>query len=137
MDVTGPLPGANPLVRLVVDTPEGVTVAELTSISRRLQADEELARLLGANQVRVEVSSPGVNSGLKEPWQYGRHIGRDLTVALIGPESEPSSIGGEVEGRLVHAGREGIVLDTQAGEASIAWGTIAQAHVQLNWQGKG
>jgi ribosome maturation factor RimP len=80
-------------LRLFVDRPGGITLAELTRISR------VVGDLLDVHDVvpgsyNLEVSSPGLTRALKKPRDYQRSVGRLVRVTTRGPW----------EGRQVHCG---------------------------------
>lgn len=124
--------GAGSQVKVVVDTIEGVTVDEIVGITRRIREDSGLAELAGTPDFRIEVTSPGVTTGLQEPWQYQRHIGRRLEVRMRPVDGDDTATL-TVEGDLLDAGPEGISLDTDDEQRSIAWEQINDAKVVLNW----
>ncbi len=117
---------------MVVDTPTGITIDEIAGISRLLRNDADIASQVGAADFRLEVTSPGIGSGLKEPWQYPRHVGRRLVVQLVEPAMSDESIT-SIEGKLLRTSQQGIVLRLADAEEEIAWERIQQAVVQLNW----
>ncbi|MCK4577819.1 MAG: hypothetical protein KAU50_03450 [Candidatus Marinimicrobia bacterium] len=123
--------GRSVYLKLVVDTPDGVTVDQLTSLHRRVTGDDKLCDLLEADEIRPEVTSPGVSAGLMKRWQYPRHIGQQLTVRLVGEEQDdgPASINGE----LLEAGENGIVLKTAESKKEFAWANIEKAQVVMHW----
>ncbi|UCH63173.1 MAG: hypothetical protein JSU77_01600 [Fidelibacterota bacterium] len=124
--------GRQPHVKVVADTPTGITIDEIASISRLLRKDAGIAGKIGTTDFRLEVTSPGIMSGLKEPWQYPRHMGRRLAVQLndpVGSDEGRMSI----EGELLRTSQHGIVLKLAEAEEEIAWERIHQAVVQLNW----
>lgn len=124
--------GRQSLVKVVVDTPSGITIDEITAITRFLRKDENLAQQVGSTEFRLEVTSPGVDAGLKEPWQFERHVGKKLRIQLKS-EEESGAIDKEVEGRLVETGTDGIVLNLAGKNESLPWEQIRQAVVQLEW----
>jgi ribosome maturation factor RimP len=80
-------------LRLFVDRPGGITLAELTRISR------VVGDLLDVHDVvpgsyNLEVSSPGLTRALKKPRDYQRYVGRLVRVTTRAPW----------EGRQVHCG---------------------------------
>jgi ribosome maturation factor RimP len=89
------------ILRLFVDRPGGITLAELTRISR------VVGDLLDVHDVipgsyHLEVSSPGLTRALKKPGDYQRYVGRLVRVTTRAPW----------EGRQVHCGiLEGIEDD--------------------------
>jgi ribosome maturation factor RimP len=68
-------------VTILVDSDEGITIQECTSISRRLAKQlEELEVFTEA--YTLEVSSPGLDQPLTLLRQYRKNIGRNLKVTL-------------------------------------------------------
>jgi ribosome maturation factor RimP len=124
--------GRQPVVKVVVDTPSGITIDEITAINRFLRKDEILAQQVGSTEFRLEVTSPGVDAGLKEPWQFERHVGQRLRVQWHSEEDSEDEVQ-QVEGRLVKTGTDGIVLNLAGREQALAWKQIIQAIVQLDW----
>lgn len=131
--------GAGSRVKVVVDTPEGITVDQIARIGRLLRSDPGLAERLNPAEsggtspdFRIEVTSPGVNAGLEQPWQYPRHIGRRLEIRLRPPKNQMADPA-QIEGRLIDAGLDGIELETPVDRRVIAWEQIDTAKVVLNW----
>lgn len=92
---------ASQKVTILVDTDEGITIQQCTSISRRLAKQlEELEVFTEA--YTLEVSSPGLDQPLVLPRQYKKNIGRNLKVTL--------KTGEVVQGTLSEAGEDNIVL---------------------------
>jgi len=124
------------LLEIIIDTEQGVTHELCREISKKLDAhvetDEYLAGLTG-----IEVSSPGIDRPLEFVWQYHKHIGRDLRIAL--------RAGGHTEGELVSVGAEALVLRKSQGksvkkndkepiETEIAFTDINHSIVQIRWK---
>lgn len=124
--------GRSPLVTVVVDTPTGITIDEIADISRRLRKDAGVAQHIGTTDFRMEVTSPGVKTGLREPWQFPRHIGRRLIVYL-NPVPGMDDRSASIEGDLIETTSEGIVLKSTGADEEISWSRIRKAVVQLNW----
>jgi ribosome maturation factor RimP len=121
---------------LVVDTPAGVTIGEITGLARRIRKDETVAALLHSAEVRVEVASPGTGYGLREPWQYPRNIGRTLKVTLADNPSD-DAVGQTVSGKLAGIAGTGLSIETAEGTRELAWQEIDHAVVVIDWQRKG
>ena len=124
--------GARPRVKIIVDTPSGITIDEIANLTRRLRADEGLAQQVGSDTFGLEVTSPGVKAGLTEQWQYPRHTGQLLQVTVQAPAGD--EIGARtVSGRLLRTQPEGIVLELPGGQETIGWDDIRHAAVELEW----
>ncbi len=131
--------GAGSHVKVVVDTPAGITVDQIARIGKLLRIDPGLAERLNpagcggtSPDYRIEVTSPGVDTGLEQPWQYPRHIGRRLEVRLLPPKNQMADPV-LIAGRLLNAGSDGIELETTVNRRVIAWEQIDSAKVVLNW----
>jgi ribosome maturation factor RimP len=86
-------------ISILVDSDEGITIQECTSISRRLAKQlEELEVFTEA--YTLEVSSPGLDQPLILPRQYQKNVGRNLKVTLKSGET--------VSGKLLEAGHDKI-----------------------------
>ena len=67
------------IVAVAADTPEGITIEKLGSITRAILPildEEPWAKV----DIRLEVSSPGLDNPLRFPWQYDRHKGYGIHV---------------------------------------------------------
>ncbi|CAG4995239.1 Ribosome maturation factor RimP [Dyadobacter sp. CECT 9275] len=72
---------ASQKVLILVDSDEGITIQECTSISRRLAKQLEEMEFF-ADAYTLEVSSPGLDHPLLLPRQFQKNIGRTLKVTL-------------------------------------------------------
>lgn len=124
--------GSAPHVRVVVDTPQGITIGEITDLSRRIQRDTSVADALKSDDFRLEVTSPGDLFGLREPWQFDRHLGRRLKVTLASVDSGISQIITRT-GVLAGSSEAGIQLQTRKGLIDLHWQDIEQAVVLIDW----
>ena len=112
--------GRQPLVKVVVDTSQGITIDGITEISRLLRRDSNLAQQVGTTEFRLEVTSPGVDASLQEFWQFPRHVGRRLAVRLNTPGG-PDESQADYKGELLRTSTDGIVLRTAENDKEIAW----------------
>ncbi|UCD36918.1 MAG: hypothetical protein JSW54_08745 [Fidelibacterota bacterium] len=124
--------GRQPQIKVTVDTPLGITIDEIANITHLLRTDEGMIQELGTSDYRLEVTSPGVESGLEEPWQFTRHVGRRLIVHLKTTD-EPDGSESRVEGKLLNTSPAGIVLGLADKKDEIAWEAIQRAVVKLDW----
>ena len=88
-------------VTILVDSDEGITIQQCTSISRRLAKQLEELEVF-AEAYTLEVSSPGLDQPLVLARQYQKNIGRNLKVTL--------KDGQVLQGNLVEATQSEIEL---------------------------
>jgi ribosome maturation factor RimP len=81
------------ILRLFVDRPGGITLEEITRISRVVGDLLDVHDLI-AGSYTLEVSSPGLTRALKKPQDYQRYVGRLVRVTTRAPW----------EGSQVHCG---------------------------------
>jgi len=88
-------------ITILIDSDEGITIQECTSISRRLAKQLEELEVF-TEPYTLEVSSPGLDQPLILTRQYLKNIGRNLKVTL--------KTGEAVSGTLIEANEEAIRL---------------------------
>jgi ribosome maturation factor RimP len=77
----------NPVLTLLLDTDEGISIDECAKISRKLGNDIEAENLFETPFV-MEVSSPGVDIPLTNARQYSKNIGRNLKITQVDGEKK-------------------------------------------------
>lgn len=116
------------ILRLFVDREGGVSLDDLTRVSR------QLGDLLDVNDVvpgayTLEMSSPGINRRLRRPDHFSRYIGKRVRVKLASPR----------DGRRVFVGtlesveESGISVSDNTGAHAIAFTDIAQANYEADF----
>jgi ribosome maturation factor RimP len=68
----------NPLIEVFIDTEKGVTVSECSKVSKEISKYLDL--LPNLEKYRLDVSSPGIDTLLKENWQFNKNISRKVEV---------------------------------------------------------
>jgi ribosome maturation factor RimP len=68
-------------ITILVDSDQGITIQQCTSISRQLAKQLEELDLI-SEAYTLEVSSPGLDQPLVLPRQYIKNIGRNLKITL-------------------------------------------------------
>jgi ribosome maturation factor RimP len=132
VDVTFRREGGGKILRVTIDRQGGVdleTIAEVSQrVSRRLDVEG-----FDPGPYSLEVSSPGVERPLRRPEDFSRRVGETVKVRT----SEP--VEGLVvhRGRLVAAGQDGVTIDTESGERTLAYGDIASARTVFEWGAPG
>ena len=117
------------LVRIFIDSPEGITVDDCARVSNHLT---RAFAVEGVEYERLEVSSPGLDRPLKRLEDYTRFAGQQASVRLKLP----------LDGRRRYEGRLGgveggnVVLDVEGVRRSFALGDIDRARLVPEVQGK-
>ena len=105
-------PGGGRLtLRCLVDTARGITLDELSGLSRSIGAvlDEHDAIL---DRYLLEVSSPGLDRPLKTATDFERVIGRRVRVMTSVPVADRQ----EHRGEVLNAGEESVMLRLDSGD---------------------
>jgi ribosome maturation factor RimP len=114
-------------LRLFVDRPGGITIAELTRINRIVGGLLEVHDVIPGSYT-LEVSSPGLTRALKKPEDYRRYVGRLVRGTTLAPW----------EGRQVHSGilqgleDDQVCLKEGVSEVRIPLDEIARARLDLD-----
>jgi ribosome maturation factor RimP len=123
------------LVRILVDTPEGVSSDDLAKatriVSRRLDEDDPMP---GA--YTLEVSSPGVERPLRTPQHFRGAVGESVTIKC-GPGVEGDR---RVNGTLIAADDGGVTValdDPEGTERTLDHRDIAKARTTFAWDSTG
>ncbi len=114
----------NPIVRLYIDRPGGVSIKHCASVSRAIglvleETDPFPGRYL------LEVSSPGNNRPLTREEHFVRFAGQQAKVQFMDPEAGKKTYTGHIRSCI-----NGIlVLDTEDGELHIGLSDILKANL--------
>ncbi len=115
------------VIELFVDSEGPLTTDQCAEISRDSLAMIEEAKALH-NPFRLVVSSPGIQRPLKFPWQYRKHVGRDLILHCgTGAMAQTTS------GKLVKVQDDTVVLETKGVQKSVSFSEISEATVKAPW----
>ena len=74
-------------IRIIIDSQDGLTLNDTAKVTKRLKKTEKLDSLFPEG-LRIEVSTPGIDSPLIEPFQYKKNLNRNLKVVYLEGESE-------------------------------------------------
>src|SRR5918992_1978983 len=102
-EVTVTPAGKRSVLRVVVDADGGVSLDDVATISRSVSATLDASDVMGSGPYVLEVTSPGVDRPLTEPRHWRRAAGRLVRA--------PLTAGGQIEGRVVSADGEAVVID--------------------------
>jgi ribosome maturation factor RimP len=117
--------GRRRLLRIVVDSDHGVSLDDAADVSREVSAVLDAANALGEIPYTLEVSSPGVDRPLTEPRHWRRAAGRLVKVKVTGE--------GVLEGRVLAADADGVMLDLAEGERRLGYGLLGAGAIQIEF----
>jgi ribosome maturation factor RimP len=115
------------VLTIFLDTESGINMKDITDITREI---EDLLDMYDPipGHYRLEVSSPGTNWPITEPWQFRKNMNRKLTVKY----SDSNGVK-NITGQLLGVGEEGIKLQAEKEIIEIPLTKILKAVVKLNW----
>jgi ribosome maturation factor RimP len=116
------------VLRVVVDGQRPLDLDTIAAVSEKLSRRLDLEDF-GRGSYELQVSSPGIERPLKTPGQFARAVGERLTVRTAAvPDGAAIHAG-----RLLRADEDGIVLEVDGAERSIAFSQIASARTVVDW----
>ena len=120
---------ANPLLRVFIDKPEGVSHADCQLVSEQLSAILDVEDPFPGNYV-LEVSSPGLNRKLVKPSDFAHFMGRRARLVLREPVENQKILEGRLAG--CEAGR--VRLDVgDGGLKELELSNIQKARLVVDW----
>ena len=128
VELTGRPQGRQLLVRLLVDKPGGITLAQCGRINQRVSEALETASLIEESYT-VEVSSPGLDRPLAAKRDFERALGEEIWLDVRIGESRFR----ETRGMLLAVQEQAIVLKTLAGNVTIPLTDIRLAKKAVKW----
>ncbi len=117
--------GRRRLLRVVVDSDQGVSLDAAAALSRQLSAALDGAPVMGDFPYTLEVSSPGVDRPLTDPRHWRRSVGRLVQVA--------AGDDGTVTGRVVAADSDEVTLDVEGDHRRFGYATLGAGAVQVEF----
>ncbi len=114
----------SPVVRVYIDTPDGVSFKELTESQEWIgELMDEIDPFPGA--YTLEVSSPGIDRPLRTPEHFARFAGEQAKVRTTAPMDGRSNF----KGRIVSADADVLVLELDDGRAEMPFSAIRRANL--------
>ena len=117
--------GRRRLLRVVVDSDQGVSLDDAAAISRQLSAVLDPEPVMGDFPYTLEVSSPGVDRPLTEPRHWRRSAGRLVRVT--------AAEAGTVTGRVVAADLDGVTMDIGGDRRRFGYAALGAGTVQVEF----
>ncbi|MBM3728156.1 MAG: ribosome maturation factor RimP [Acidobacteria bacterium] len=122
--------GAQRVLRIFIDKPDGVTHGDCENISHAVGAALDAQDVIPEGRYTLEVSSPGVDRRLSKPRDFERFVGQKIKVAL----RQPVDGARRLEGRLEAFAEEVITLVPDKGDpVRIPLGEIEKANLKFEW----
>jgi ribosome maturation factor RimP len=120
--------GRRRLLRVVVDSDQGVSLDDAAAISRQLSGALDTVAVMGDFPYTLEVSSPGVDRPLIDPRHWRRAVGRLVQVtATDGGQSEA------ISGRVVAADSDGVILESGEVRRRFGYAALGAGAVQVEF----
>jgi len=120
--------GNNPVLRIFIDKPEGVTHADCSTVSEQVGAILDVEDLV-ASEYTLEVSSPGLERGLYNLADYERFAGRPARLrsrrAIDGQRNFRGHVVGVEEDKVIFD-------DRTAGRVLIPLDGVAKANLEID-----
>ncbi len=127
VDVEHRREGHGTVLRLLIDRPGGVSLDELTRLSREVSDVLDVHAEAVPGSYTLEVSSPGINRPLMRPRHFAAFVGKRVHVRTRQPIVGRHSF----RGALTSVDEHGIVVTGDDGEAHpITFDAIARAQYQ-------
>jgi ribosome maturation factor RimP len=118
--------GKRRLVRVVVAKDGGISLDDVAAVASAVSSALDEGDVMGTMPYVLEVSSPGVDRPLTQPRHWRRATGRLVTAVLAG--------GGETTGRVRSCDDDGVTLDVDGTERTLAWGDVVRGRVQVEFR---
>jgi ribosome maturation factor RimP len=127
--------GRRRLLRVIVDGDGGVTLDDITQISRAVSAELDENGAMGETPYTLEVSSPGADRPLTEPRHWRRAAGRLVRVPLTGRARAGDKPGrpAAVEGRVLGTNDSGVLLDLPGGQREFGYSELGPGKILLEF----
>jgi ribosome maturation factor RimP len=118
---------AGTVLRLIMDKPGGVSLDELTAVSREVSDALDVEAQSVPGSYTLEVSSPGINRPLTRPAHFEAFVGKRVHVRTRAPLGDRHSFRGVLDA----VSPSGIVLTCEDGASrAIPFAAIARANYQ-------
>ncbi len=117
--------GRRTLVRVLVDTDDGVTLDAIADATRVVNAVLDGNDVMGEQPYTLEVTSPGVDRPLTLARHWRRNVDRLVKVSMRD--------GTEVDGRILAAGESSATVESDGKPREVGYADAATARVQIEF----
>lgn len=118
----------NPVVRVFIDKPDGVTHEDCVAVSRQIEAILDAEDFIGSAYV-LEVSSPGLERGLYSLQDFEKFAGHSARVKTSVPIDGQKNFSGRI---TAIEGDEIVFADKTRGEARFPYAAVAKANLEID-----
>ena len=126
MDVTHDVRGN--FIRIIVDSESVLTLDDTAKLTRSIKnASETLSEF--PDGVRIEVSTPGLDCSLSEPFQFKKNLNRNLDVVYY-----DNSLSTKVTGKIIRVGDKSFELESDDKTLSLSYDQVKSALVNVSFK---
>lgn len=104
---------------------DGVSIEDLVNVSRGLNLVLDVEDIISGGAYELEVSSPGLERKLNEPWHYEKAVGKDVQVKFTSPDGSNKT----VKGKIISVSDSGFELQTGPQTEVVAFKNVLKAKV--------
>ena len=120
--------GRRRLLRVVVDSDQGVSLDDAATISRELSGALDAVAVMGDFPYTLEVSSPGVDRPLTDQRHWRRAVGRLVQVTVTDSDGARP-----VSGRVAAADADGVTLDVEGARRRFPYAALGPGAIQVEF----
>ena len=120
--------GADMILRITIDSPEGIGIEDCEKVSRAIDPAIDEADPI-EDSYRLEVSSPGVERILTRPEHFETCLGEKVEVRLYAPLDGRK----QLTGILKSADADKITVEEDGGETAIPRDAVANVSTVFEW----
>ena len=126
MDVSHDVRGN--FVRIIVDSERVLTLDDTAKLTRSIKnASETLSEF--PDGVRIEVSTPGLDCSLSEPFQFKKNLNRNLEVVYY-----DNSLSTKITGKIIRVGDKSFELESDDKTFSLSYDQVKSALVNVSFK---
>ena len=126
MDVTHDVRGN--FVRIIVDSESVVTLHDIAKLTRSIKNEIETLSEF-PDGVRIEVSTPGLDCSLSEPFQYKKNLNRKLEVVYDDKRTST-----KITGKIIRVGDKSFELESDDKILSLSYDKVKSALVNISFK---
>ena len=115
-------------IRIVVDSEGALTLDDTAKLTRTIKNRSETFSEF-PDDVRIEVSTPGLDWSLTQPFQYKKNLNRNLEVVY-----DHNKISTKFVGKLIRVGDKTFELESDNKTLSLSYDQVKSALVEVSFK---